>query len=432
MTRPDAIAVQPAGRVAGRIRVPGDKSISHRYALVAALADGPSSIEGYAPGADCHATLQALGHLGIPIRRDERGTLTVHGRGLGGLSPASGPIDACNSGTTVRLLAGILAAHAFTSVLTGDESLRRRPMRRIITPLSRMGAHIRAAEGDRPPLRITGARLSAIEHHPEVPSAQVKSSVLLAGLHADGRTRVVEPAPTRNHTELALAAFGADVDCRNGVASVVGGRRLQAPRLEVPGDLSAAAFWMVAAAALPGSDVTCVGVGLNPTRTAILDVLARAGATIERTIERVEAGEPRGSIRIRAGDHLPLTLGAADVPAIIDELPALAALATFGGELSVSGAGELRVKESDRIASLAQGLRALGADIEERPEGFHISGVRKLTGGTADAAGDHRLAMAFAIAALGAARPSLILGASSVDVSYPGFFDVLASLAVPA
>lgn len=432
MTRPDAIEVQPAGRVAGRIRVPGDKSISHRYALVAALADGPSSIDAYAPGVDCQATLQALGHLGIPISRDERGTLTVHGHGLGGLCSAPGPIDAGNSGTTFRLLAGILAAHAFTSVLTGDESLRRRPMRRIITPLSRMGAGIRAAVGDRPPLTITGARLSAIEHRPEVPSAQVKSSVLLAGLHADGRTRVLEPVPTRNHTELALAAFGANVDCRSGIASVVGGPHLRPLRLDVPGDLSSAAFWLVAAAALPGSDVTCLEVGLNPTRTAILDVLARTGATVERTVERVEAGEPRGSIRVRAGDHRPLRLGAAQVPAIIDELPALAALATFGGELTVTGAGELRVKESDRIGSLAQGLRALGADIEERPDGFQISGLRQLTGGTADAVGDHRLAMAFAIAALGAARPSIIRGASSVDVSYPGFFDVLASLAVPA
>lgn len=430
--RPHAIEVRPVRRVAGRIRVPGDKSISHRYALVAALADGPSPIVGYAPGADCRATLEALAQVRIPISRDERGALTVHGRGLGGLSPAPGPIDACNSGTTFRLLAGILAAQTFTSVLTGDESLRRRPMRRIIAPLSRMGARIQAADGDRPPLTIAGARLSAIEHVPEVPSAQVKSSVLLAGLHADGRTRVLEPVPTRNHTELALAAFGADVDCRSGVASVGGGKRLQPLRLDVPGDLSSAAFWLVAAAALPGSDVTCVEVGLNPTRTAILDVLARAGATVDRTVDRVEAGEPRGSIRVRAAHHLPLTLGAADVPALIDELPALAALATFGGELSVTGAGELRVKESDRISSLAQGLRALGADIEERVDGFYISGRRPLTGGTADAAGDHRLAMAFAIAALGAERPSVIQGASSVDVSYPGFFDALASLAVPA
>ncbi|MBI1872807.1 MAG: 3-phosphoshikimate 1-carboxyvinyltransferase [Acidobacteria bacterium] len=423
------MVVQPAGRVAGCIRVPGDKSISHRYALVAALADGPSSIEGYAPGADCHATLQALLHLGVPISRDERGALTVHGRGLGGLSAAAGPIDACNSGTTLRLLAGMLAAHPFTSVLTGDDSLRRRPMRRIITPLSRMGARIRASDGDRPPLTIAGAGLSAIEHAPDVPSAQVKSSVLLAGLHADGRTRVIEPAPTRNHSELALAAFGASVDCHDRVVSIVGGTRLHARRLDVPGDLSSAAFWAVAAAALPGSDVTCLEVGLNPTRTAILDVLARAGAAVERTIERVEAGEPRGSIRVRAGDHRPLTIGAVEVPAVIDELPALAALATFGGALNVSGASELRVKESDRIACLAQGLRALGADIEERPDGFHISGRRRLSGGTADAVGDHRLAMAFAIAALGADRPSVILGASSVDISYPGFFEVLSSLA---
>lgn len=426
---PDTIEIRPARRVAGRIPVPGDKSISHRYALLAALADGPSRVTGYAPGADCRATVKALMHLGVPIRTDEPGTLTVHGRGLGGLSRPPGPIDACNSGTTFRLLAGILAAHPFSSVLTGDESLRRRPMRRIITPLTRMGARIDAADGGRPPITISGGPLTAIDYAPDLPSAQVKSCVLLAGLHADGRTRVTEPAPTRDHTELALAAFGADVEAGPATVSITGRARLRPLELDVPADLSSAAFWAVAAAAMPGSDVTCLGVGLNPTRAAVLDALAMAGATVERTIERVDAGEPRGSIRIRAGSHRPLTIGAPEVPALIDELPALAALATFGGELTVTGAGELRVKESDRIACLANGLRSLGGEIEELPDGFHISGRRRLRGGSADAAGDHRLAMAFAIAALGAERPSVISGAASVDVSYPGFFDVLGSLA---
>lgn len=402
--------------------------MSHRYALIAALADGVSTIRGYAPGADGGATLAALVRLGVPIERDGTDRVRVHGRGLRRLSPASDPVDAGNSGTTLRLLAGVVAAHPFATSLTGDASLRRRPMRRIMTPLALMGAHIEAAPGDRPPLTIWGGTLRGITYTPEVPSAQVKSTILLAGLQAEGPTTVCEAAATRNHTELALEAFGADVTFGPAAASVRPGRRLAARDVRVPGDLSSFAFWAAAAAALEGSLVECTGVGLNPTRTAFLDVLARMGAEVEQVVDGVDAGEPSGSVTIRGRDHRPIQITPAEVPALIDELPALAALATSGGALVVTGASELRVKESDRIGALVAGLRSLGAEVEERPDGFEIDGRRRLRGGTADAAGDHRLAMAFAIAAIGASGPSTILGASAVDVSYPGFFDVLASL----
>lgn len=424
--------VSPARRLAGRLRVPGDKSISHRYAMLAALAEGRSRLRNYSPGADCASTLECLRELGVEIGRErEPGgpgwTVTVAGRGLGRLAAPGRTLDAGNSGTTMRLLSGILAAHAFTSVVTGDASLRRRPMHRVIDPLTRMGARIESAGGCAP-LTIAGGGLTPIEYTTPVPSAQIKSAVLLAGLHPDGETTVHEPAPTRNHTELAVAAFGGVIDCAGTTIRVQGGRRLHAVDLAIPGDVSSATFWAVAAAALPGSDVTIEDLGLNRSRTALFDVLGRAGASVEQTIDTSAAGEPRGLVRVRHGALRPLTLTAAEVPALIDELPALAALATAGGELHVTGAAELRVKESDRIAALAAGLRALGADIEEFPDGFHVRGRRRLSGGRADAAHDHRLAMAFAVAGLAASGPTTILGAESVDVSYPGFFETLATL----
>jgi len=422
--------VTPASRVEGRIFVPGDKSISHRYAIVAALATGTSRFEGMSSGADAGATLSCLRQLGVPIR--ERATETgraveIDGRGLGGLSAPGGTLDAANSGTTLRLLAGVLAGHRFTSILSGDASLRRRPMRRMIDPLTRMGARLEAP-GGHPPLTITGAALSGIDYQPPVPSAQVKSAVLLAGLHAAGRTLVTEPAPTRDHTERALGAFGARAVYGPGWAAVEGGQALAPVEARVPGDPSAAAFWAVAAAALPGSEIEILGVGLNPTRLAFLDVLRRLGARVEAEADSIEGGEPAGRLTVRPGGKGRLEIGPDEVPGLIDELPALAALATFGGELAVSGAAELRVKESDRITALVAGLRALGADAEERPDGFVVRGGRRLAGGRADAAGDHRLAMALAIAALGAEAPSTIDGAAAVDVSYPGFFATLRSV----
>jgi 3-phosphoshikimate 1-carboxyvinyltransferase len=425
--------IAPARRLSGRLRVPGDKSISHRYALLSALAAGTSRITNYSPGADCAATLECLRALGVTIHRDadaatgRLSTIVVEGRGLGRLAAPTTTLDAQNSGTTTRLLAGILAAHSFTATITGDASLCRRPMKRVIDPLTRMGARIDAVNGCAP-LTITGGGLHPIEYTTPVPSAQIKSAVLLAGLHLDGRTTVHEPAPTRDHTELAVAAFGGHVECAGTTIHVHGGRPLHAVEVEVPGDVSSATFWAVAAAALPGSDVTIEDLGLNPSRTALFDVLARAGAQVDRVVDESRQGEPRGSVRIRHAALRPLVLTAADVPSLIDELPALAAMAASGGELHVTGAGELRVKESDRITALAAGLRALGADVDEFPDGFHIRGNRRLIGGHADAAHDHRLAMAFAIAGLAATGPTTVSGAEVVDVSYPGFFDILATL----
>jgi 3-phosphoshikimate 1-carboxyvinyltransferase len=331
-------------------------------------------------------------------------------------------------------LAGVVAAHAFVTTLTGDRSLSQRPMRRVIDPLSKMGARIDASTGERPPLIIHGRDLDGITYAPEVSSAQVKSAVLLAGLQARGPSRITERTPTRDHTERALAAFGATVGREGPTITLAGGQPLQGIEARVPGDISSAAFAMVAAAVLPGSDVTLEDVGLNPSRTAIVDVLRRFGVSVETEQTADWQNEPVGRVRVLAtGARLPqdtglrdaplLELGADIVPSIIDELPVLAALATAGGELRVTGAQELRVKESDRITSVVNGLRALGADAEELPDGFHIRGHRRLHGGTVQAHDDHRLAMAFAIAALTATGPVVIEGAHAAAVSYPSFFD---------
>lgn len=427
----NSVAVQPARSLRGRIRVPGDKSISHRYALLASLAGGRSTIAGYSTGADCRSTLRCLRALGVAVDEtaETGGTsrVTVAGRGLGALAPPAGVLDAGNSGTTMRLLAGILAGHPFAAVLTGDSSLRRRPMRRVIEPLERMGGRVDADDG-RPPLRIRGGALEGITWAPPIASAQVKSAVLLAGLHAAGVTRVREAAQTRDHTERALEAFGAPVARAGGAVAVAGGSRLRPLDLSVPGDPSAAAFWAVAAAVLPESDVTIEAVGLNPTRTAFLDVLRRAGADVETRVTDTAGDEPAGDVRIRPGTLREVTITAPEVPALIDELPALAALAAHGPCVDVSGAAELRHKESDRITALATGLRALGVRVAERPDGFRAERDGTPPGGAADAAGDHRLAMAFAVAALAGAGPSAITGAGVVDVSYPGFFAALDTL----
>jgi 3-phosphoshikimate 1-carboxyvinyltransferase len=327
------------------------------------------------------------------------------------------------------MLGGVVAAHPFVSTLIGDASLSRRPMRRIIGPLSQMGAAITAGPGDRPPVRIQGGDLAGIHFAPDTPSAQVKSAVLLAGLQASGETSVLEPASTRDHTERALAAFGATVNVRGNLIQIKGGQGLTGRDLKVPGDISSAAFMAVAAAALPGSDVTIIGVGLNPSRAALLDVLRRFGADVEATVDEHVSGEPIGRLRIRHGRMTDLVIAPEEVPEVIDELPVLATLGTFGGSVTVSGAGELRVKESDRIAELVAGLRAMGADADERPDGFQVRFGGRLTGGTVHARHDHRLAMAFAIAALGATGPTTIEGADAVAVSYPAFFDDLDRLA---
>jgi 3-phosphoshikimate 1-carboxyvinyltransferase len=432
----DAVMVHPAGSVRGHVRPPGDKSISHRYALLAAIADGTSVISGYSTGGDCASTLRCLKALGVPVREIARNPLTgldieIQGQGLAGFSPPAGVLDAGNSGSTIRMLAGILAAHSFATRMTGDESLQRRPMRRVIVPLEQMGARV-TSDGGRPPLTIEGtSNLTAIDYAPDVPSAQVKSAVLLAGLHAKGTTRVREPLPTRDHTERALRLFGATVSRVEGTVAVEGGQRLQGRSVAVPGDISSAAFWLVAGAALPGSRVTIDEVGLNPTRTGIVDVLGRMGARIEMSTPQMgDTGEPMGTIVVQHARLRDTTIAPDEVPGVIDELPVLAALATHGGGLEVTGAQELRVKESDRISALAAGLRRMGADIDERPDGFRVRASRRLRGGEVDAHHDHRLAMAFAIAALGASGPTTILGAGAAAVSYPEFFSVLESLRV--
>jgi 3-phosphoshikimate 1-carboxyvinyltransferase len=418
--------VSPARRFGGTVRVPGDKSISHRALILGALAGGRTTIRGLAPGADCRSTLACLVALGVEAGADGA-AVYVQGRGLGGLRAPSGALDAGNSGTTARLLMGVLAGHGFASTLTGDASLSRRPMRRVAEPLTLMGARIETSGGCLP-ATVEGGRLRGIAYRMPVASAQVKSAVLLAGLHAEGPTSVTEPHPTRDHTERALAEFGADVSAGDDGITVSGRRGLTCADIDVPGDPSSSAFWAAAAAGIPGASIVVDGVGLNPTRTAFLGVLARMGAEVSVRADEGSGAEPRGSLTVRHAAVRPAVVEPSDVPGLIDELPALAALATHGGALKVTGAGELRVKESDRIAALAAGLRALGAEVEEYEDGFFVSGERRLSGGVADAAGDHRLAMAFAIAALGAGGESRILGADSVSISYPGFFDTLERL----
>jgi 3-phosphoshikimate 1-carboxyvinyltransferase len=432
MPSSQSVTVHPTSRVRGQVRPPGDKSISHRYALLSALAEGSSTIRGYSTGGDCQSTLGCLRALGVSIehtgRTDEGLNLTITGRGLGSLRAPATTLDAGNSGSTMRMLAGILAAHPFTSSLTGDESLRRRPMKRIIVPLERMGAQFSSDEG-RPPLTIRGtATPKSIDFEPEVPSAQVKSAILLAGLHANGVTRVIERTATRDHTERALASFGVEVTRNESGVAVRGRQRLTALPLEVPGDISSAAFWMVAAASLSGSEIVIHRVGLNPSRTGIIDILRRMGADVSIEGTDQGSGEPVGTITVRHGALGSIDILPADVPGVIDELPVLGALATHGGDLRVSGAGELRYKESDRISALADGFRRMGGEIEEFPDGFHVRGRRRLRGGEVDAHGDHRLAMAFAIAALGATGPTIIHDAGAAAVSYPEFFAVLESL----
>jgi 3-phosphoshikimate 1-carboxyvinyltransferase len=431
-----AVTIAPARSINGRLQVPGDKSISHRYALLAALAEGRSELTNFSTGADCRSTLSCLQQLGVDVEElasAATGSVTVVGRGVGRLSSPAGPLDAGNSGTTMRLMAGIAAGHPFSSRFIGDASLSGRPMRRIIEPLERMGARIEATDGHAP-LVVHGARLQAIAHHPDVPSAQIKSAVLLAGLHADGTTSVLEPAATRDHTERALVAFGGAVTVDGLTVSLSGRQRLASRTLAVPGDFSSAAFWLVAAAAIPGSRIEIQQVGLNPTRTALVDVLRRFGADVEMEMTAAtDGGEPQGTVSVAHGRVRPIEIRPDEIPGLIDELPAIAALAAHGGHVTVSGAAELRLKESDRIAVLVAGFRALGFDADERPDGFVIAGNRIASGhapggAVANARGDHRMAMAFAIAALASDRPSTIDGADAVAISYPGFFETLGRL----
>jgi 3-phosphoshikimate 1-carboxyvinyltransferase len=418
--------IAPSRRAAGRITVPGDKSISHRYAMLAALAEGPSTIRGYGTGFDCRTTLACLRALGVTIDWAPD-VVTITGRGPQGFSAPAAPLDCENSGTTMRLLAGIAASRPFATTFTGDPSLRRRPMRRVIVPLTEMGARIES-QGGRPPMTVHGGRLHGIAHAPEVPSAQIKSCVLLAGLLAEGTTTVEERTPTRDHTERAIRTFNGRITTAAGEVAIDGGQRLAAQALHVPGDISGAAFWGALAAGTPGGCIVIDGVGLNPTRTGVLDILRRAGARVTADVADPAAPEPSGVVQIECGDWNSFVIEPGDVAGVIDEIPALAALAAMmpdGRTLTVRGAGELRVKESDRIASLAAGFRAMGSEVTEYEDGFTLT-ARPLHGAVLDPAHDHRLAMAFAIAATRADRPVTILGAEAAAVSYPNFMETLA------
>ena len=418
--------IQPVKRLVGSVRMPGDKSISHRYAILAAIAEGPSEIHGFSASADCRSTLECLKQLGVKIECQEH-TVVVQGAGLSGLRVPAASLDAGNSGTTMRMLAGILAGQPFRSVLTGDASLSRRPMKRVIDPLTRMGARIQSVEGGLPPLEIEGGTLKPIRYELPVPSAQVKSAVLLAGLFAEGETQVIEPVATRDHTEIALEQMGADISRRGRTIAVRGYARLEGRKLYVPGDISSAAFFLVAALLVPASNLVIENVGLNPTRTAILDLLAPMGGRVRVLNVEMVNGELLGNLHVEASKLQGGEIPPEAVPGLIDELPVLAVLGTQTEQgLAFHGAAELRVKESDRIAVVAENLRRMGAEVEEFPDGLRVAGQQKLRGVEIQTRGDHRIAMAFTVAGLIAEGPTIIRDSACVDVSFPDFFETLA------
>jgi len=422
--------VQPGGCLSGRIRVPGDKSISHRSIMLGALAEGTTEITGFLEGEDSLATLRAFRAMGVDIEGPEAGAVRVHGVGLHGLKASAGPLDLGNSGTSMRLMAGLLAGQAFDSVLTGDASLSRRPMGRVTEPLASMGARIETAEGGTAPLHIRGgAALAGIDYLLPVASAQVKSCLLLAGLYANGRTCVTEPAPTRDHTERMLAGLGYAVERRGATVCVEGGGRLRAAGIDIPADISSAAFFLVGASIAAGSDLTLEHVGINPTRIGVINILRLMGADISLTNEREVGGEPVADLRVRSAALRGIRIPEDQVPLAIDEFPALfVAAAVAEGETVLTGARELRVKESDRIQVMADGLRAMGADAVPTEDGMVIRGAGpagSLLGGRVESHGDHRIAMAFAMAALRAEGEVVIDDCANVNTSFPGF-DALA------
>jgi len=421
--------IDPASSLHGHIAVPGDKSVSHRSVLLGAIAEGETTVRGFGRSADTESTIAAVRLLGAEVHDDDVDTLRVEGVGLRGLREAVEPIDCGNSGTTFRLLAGILAGQQMRFVLTGDESLSRRPMERIAEPLRLMGATVESTEGT-PPLTIEGGELSGIRYELPVASAQVKSCVLLAGLYAAGRTTVVEPLPTRDHTELMLEAAGVNVRRQQRRVSVGPAERLHLGEVVVPGDFSAAAPFIVAASLLPGSELTIHDVGLNPRRTGLLDVLARMGARITIFHRHKSGGEPVGDLEVRSAELVATTVTADEVPLLVDELPLFAvAAASAHGESRVEGARELRVKETDRIETVTSSLRGLGVRITETEDGFVVRGVpTRFRGGSMDSRGDHRIAMLGAVAGL-VSRDGVELGDwQAVAVSFPGFFELLDSV----
>jgi len=421
--------IEPAARVDGHIGVPGDKSVSHRAVLVGALSDGETRIARFGRSDDTGATIEAVRSLGVQVEEEDVDTLVVGGVGLRGLREPGGAIDCANAGTLARLLAGILSFQSGRFELVGDVSLSRRPMRRVVEPLERMGASVASNDG-RLPLVIEGRALTGIDYTLPVASAQVKSAVLLAGLGARGETTVREPVPTRDHTELMLAAAGARLTRRPGSVTLAPGGALSLPEIVVPGDISSAAPFLVLAALLPGSLLTVHDVGLNPLRSGILDVLERMGVRVGLFNKRRSAGELVGDVEIGAQPLVATRIDAAEVPRLVDELPLVALLGSFAhGTTEVTGAGELRAKESDRIETVTAGLRAIGVHIEARPDGFVVRGVpSRPRGGTIDACADHRIAMLAAVAGAVSREGVRLEDADCVSVSFPGFFDLLDSV----
>ena len=427
MTEDSTVEIRPARNIAGAVLLPGDKSISHRYAMLGAIAEGNTRLENFSTGADCASTLGCLRTLGVSCKR-EGSQVVIQGCGPNLQSPAS-PLDCGNSGSTMRMLSGILAGQSFPSELMGDESLSRRPMARIIAPLTAMGAKIAAQVGGRPPLRITGGPLKPIDYKLPVASAQVKSSLLFAALFADGETWVEEPVRTRDHGEIALRAFGAEIKQDGKGAGIAGRQKLRAIEADIPGDISSAAFFLCAAGLFADSELVIRNLLMNPTRARLLDVLIAMGIAISVTQIEEQHGELRGTVQVQGGKLKGAVIAGADSAALIDEIPAIAAIAPYTAEgVEIRDARELRVKESDRIAAVAANLRTMGAQVEEREDGLKIPGGQQLHGAEMDSFGDHRIAMAFAVAALRAHGETRICRADAAVISYPAFYETLESL----
>ncbi len=417
--------IRPARGLDGTIQLPGDKSISHRYAMLAGIAEGESTIRNYSSGADCHSTLGCLRGLGVDVQVGDD-AVRIGGKGFQGWREPAATLDAGNSGSTIRMISGLLAAQPFRSVIAGDESLSRRPMERIMKPLAQMGAKVAARDGRYPPLEIWGGALHPIDYTLPVASAQVKTCVLFAGLQAAGTTTVRESVRTRDHSEIALREFGAEIDVQRGVISIEGGHPLAGRELTVPGDLSSAAFFLVAAMILPESNLVVRGVGLNPTRSALLDFLVSAGGDVKVLELQQQGGELVGDIRVRSSKPRGGVIEKELTAALIDEIPVLAVLgALSSGGLLVRDAAELRVKETDRIATVAENFARMGVTVEVRPDGFQIAGGQTFRAAELDSFGDHRIAMSAAVAALAADGPCTIREAEAASVSYPEFWDTL-------
>nr|WP_256858266.1 3-phosphoshikimate 1-carboxyvinyltransferase [Solemya velum gill symbiont] len=422
--------MSPGGQLNGTIRVPGDKSMSHRSIMLGALADGVTRVHGFLEGEDSLATLQAFRAMGVQIEGPESGEVTIHGVGIDGLKAPSVSLDLGNSGTSMRLLSGLLGAQNFDVTLVGDESLSSRPMRRVTEPLAAMGLTVETTESGTAPLKLNGGQKpQAINYDMPMASAQVKSCLLLAGLYADGETCVTEPAPTRDHTERMLRGFGYDVRSESNRMCLTGGGRLTAVDLDVPADISSAAFFLVGASIASSSDLTLEHVGINPTRIGVINILRQMGANIEVLNERDAGGEPVADLRVRSAQLKGIEIPEEQVPLAIDEFPVLfVAAACAEGETRLTGAEELRVKESDRIQVMADGLQAIGIDAEPTPDGMVIQGGAEITGGKVDSHGDHRIAMAFAIASLRSSGSIEIDDCANVNTSFPGFGDLVNSI----